>query len=284
MKILLNPNFTRGKTMEILTQVCQILLDLQVGMIALPEMKEHLTPYGFSHLEMACDWQDGVKKCDCILSIGGDGTLIHSAYYSAWGQKPLAGVNTGHLGFLCQIEPRNLEAALQQIATGAYSLEHRMGLSATIAGRGKQELGFAINDIVVSKTNESNIADFEISCNGRMIDRYQADGIIFATPTGSTAYSLSAGGPVLDPCLESILLVPLCPHSLGTRPIAFSARHRLTVRSMSALMVVADGRQKVMLPPDSTMTVERSPLDAHFITLMQHEFFEVLATKIRQRG
>lgn len=284
MKILLNPNFTRDKTVEILTEVCRILTGLEVEMVAFPETEEHLTALGLSCVTKASDWQDGVKECDCILSIGGDGTLIHSAYYSAWGQTPLAGVNTGKLGFLCQIEPGNLEGALNQIFRGEYSLEHRMALSATIEEGMGQEISFAINDIVVSKTDQSNIAHFEISCNGRLIDHYQADGIVFATPTGSTAYSLSAGGPVLDPCLEAMLLVPLCPHSLGTRPIVFSSHHRLTVRSISPLIVVADGRQKVILPPGCAITVEKSPLAARFITLMEYEFFEVLTTKIRQRG
>lgn len=285
MQILLTPNFTRDRTDETLLQVSRILRGFGASMTALPEAGEGLRRLGLGCVGIESDWKKAVRDCDCILSIGGDGTLIHSAYYSAWGQKPLAGINTGKLGFLCQIEPGRMEESLGRMVRGEYSLERRTALSAALSVGETAGMDFAINDIVVSKTPQSNIADFEISCNNRPIDHYSADGIIFATPTGSTAYSLSAGGPVLDPCLDAILLVPLCPHSISTRPIVFSAHNRLTICSRnSSLMLVADGQKKVFVQPGTAVTVTRSPLAARFITFMENEFFEILTTKIKQRG
>ncbi len=284
MRILLTPNFTRERTGETLLRVCRILERMQVSACGLPEAAEQFRLLGLDQVKIAQDWKTAVSECDCILSIGGDGTVIHSAYYSAWGQKPLAGINTGKLGFLCQIEPARLEECLKRIIGGEYGLEQRIALSVRLGSERQPIIDFAINDVVISKTPQCNIADFELSCNGRLIDRYQADGTIFSTPTGSTAYSLSAGGPVLDPRLEAILLVPLCPHSISTRPIVFSAYNQLTIRSRSSLMLLADGQKKLSIDPGTDITVERSPLSAQFITFMENEFFEVLTTKIKQRG
>lgn len=285
MRVLLTPNFTRARTGETLLHACRVLEDLGVSLSALAEDEEAFRRLELGSVTVEADWRQAVSACDCILSIGGDGTLIHSAYYSAWGGKPLAGINTGKLGFLCQIEPGSLENALARLVAGEYRLERRTALSVLMDGQMVEGLDFAINDIVASKTPQSNIADFEISCNGRPIDHYQADGILFSTPTGSTAYSLSAGGPVLDPCLDAILMVPLYPHSISTRPIVFSAHNRLTIRSLgSSLMLVADGQKKVFVQPGEALTVERSPLAAQFITFMENEFFEILTAKIKQRG
>ena len=284
MRILLTPNFTRDKTAETLCRVFRILAAMGVSMAVLPEAKKYLKPLALSGIQVATSWKEAVSECDCILSIGGDGTLIHSAYYSAWGQKPLVGINTGKLGFLCQIEVERMEPALKRILEGDFHLERRMALSVSLEGEKTEEMDFAINDIIVSKTPQSNIADFEIQCNDRPIDHYQADGIIFSTPTGSTAYSLSAGGPVLDPSLDAILVVPLCPHSISTRPIVFSAHNRITIRSRSRLMLVADGQKKIFVSPGTPVTIKRSRLSAHFVTFMENEFFEILTTKIKQKG
>ncbi len=288
MRILLAPNFTRDKTADMLPKICHTLYHagVSVGMVPRGSTKEHsLELCKGAEPEIYSNMEEAVEQYDCILSVGGDGTMIHNAYYSAKYKKPLAGVNAGKLGFLCQIEPENLTASLKLITDKRYQCEKRMALRASFKGQEIPAMDFAINDIVVSKTPQSNIVDFEIYCNGKLIDRYRADGIIFSTPTGCTAYSLSAGGPLLDPVLDAILVVPLCPHSLGIRPIVFSASNQLSIRCPdSQLMLVGDGQKKVMLEPGTLITIEKSPLEAKFITFRNTEFFEILTAKFKQRG
>ena len=195
----------------------------------------------------------------------------------------MVGVNLGRLGFLAEIEPGELERYLLRLRDGQFNREKRFAIQSRFSQEG-QSLPFALNDIVFTKAPEQNLADFEIFCNGKLIDHYCADGVIFSTPTGSTAYALSAGGPVMDPALGAILMVPICPHSIAIRPMVFGGDKTITLRSGGSLQAVADGARRVQMAPGVTAAIGRSPLEPEFVTFGENEFFEILTAKIKQRG
>lgn len=221
MRILLMPNFTKPRTWELLGELCRWMGALGLQAAAVRKDREAMEALGIG--PVAGDWEspeEAAPFCDLLLSIGGDGTVIHSACCAAQAGKPVVGVNLGRLGFLAEIEPGELERYLLRLRDGQFNREKRFAIQSRFSQEG-QSLPFALNDIVFTKAPEQNLADFEIFCNGKLIDHYCADGVIFSTPTGSTAYALSAGGPVMDPALGAILMVPICPHSIAIRPMVF---------------------------------------------------------------
>ena len=279
MRIYLMPNFTKPRTKELLQELCYRMKALGIDAACSEEDWQIMVSAGIGPVEPDPD----AARCDLILSIGGDGTIIHSAWRAALAGKPVVGVNLGRLGFLAQIEPEELERFLLRLREGDYQREKRFAIQAGLP-RAEDCLPFALNDIVFSKAPDQNLADFEIFCNGRPIDHYGADGVIFSTSTGSTAYALSAGGPVMDPALEAILMVPICPHSIAIRPMVFSGEKTISLRSQKTLQAVADGARRTTVPPGVTAVIGRSPLEPEFISFGEHEFFEILAAKIKQRS
>lgn len=279
MRIYLMPNFTKPRTWELLRELCRRMKDLGITAAASGKDREAMAAAGIGPTDPGLT----VEDCDLILSIGGDGTIIHSAWRAALAEKPVVGVNLGRLGFLAQIEPEELERFLWRLREGDYRRDKRFAIQAVLPGE-EGGLPFALNDIVFSKAPEQNLADFEIFCNGRLIDHYYADGVIFSTSTGSTAYALSAGGPVMDPSLDAILMVPICPHSIAIRPMVFSGEKAISLRSGGALQVVADGARRALVPPKTTAVIKRSSLEPEFISFGEHEFFEILTAKIKQRS
>lgn len=279
MRIYLIPNFTKPRTPELLRELCGRMTALGIAAAASAEDCRVMKGAGIGPVEPEPD----AARCDLILSIGGDGTIIHSARKAALAGRPVVGVNLGRLGFLAQIEPEELERFLLRLREGDYRREKRFAIRAMLP-REEDCLPFALNDIVFSKAPEQNLADFEIFCNGKRIDHYCADGVIFSTSTGSTAYALSAGGPVLDPSLEAILMVPICPHSIAIRPMVFGGEKTVSLRSRGTLYAVADGARRVTIPPGVTAVIGRSPLEPEFISFGENEFFEILTAKIKQRS
>lgn len=279
------PNFTKPRTTELLRELCRSMAELGMTAVAAGEEAAAMAAAKIGPVELRReDPAAAAAGCDCVLSIGGDGTMIHSACFAAQAGRPVVGVNLGRLGFLAQIEPEGLERYLRRLRDGDCTREKRYAIEARFSGEGCEALPFAINDIVFTKAPEQNLADFEIRCGGRLIDRYFADGVIFSTPTGSTAYALSAGGPVMDPGLRTITMIPICPHSIAIRPIVLDGERTVTLRSGGELQVVADGARRITLPPGVTAAIGGSRLSPEFISFGENEFFEILTAKIKQRG
>lgn len=284
MEIFLMPNFTKPRTWELLRELCGRMAALGITASAIRKDREAMEALGIGPVTGDRETpEEAAARCDVILSIGGDGTVIHSACCAAQTGKPVVGVNLGRLGFLAEIEPGELEKYLLRLREGDFAREKRFAIRSRFSQEG-QSLPFALNDIVFSKAPEQNLADFEIFCGGKLIDHYHADGVIFSTSTGSTAYALSAGGPVMDPSLGAILMVPICPHSVAIRPMVFSGDRTITLRSGGTLQAVADGVRRVQMAPGVTAAIGRSPLEPEFITFGENEFFEILTAKIKQRG
>ena len=279
MDFFLIANFSRENVPAVTQKVCDELLRRGCGICLWAEPVPGASYPAEVQLvakETAC------RHADMIICIGGDGTIIDGAHCSAAYGLPVLGINAGRLGFLAQVEPEGIAAAFDRILAGDYSIEQRFGIS--LFDGEETMVPFALNDIVFTKPVMTNIIDLEIDCDNRRMNEYSADGLILSTPTGSTAYSLSAGGPVIDPGLSTISIVPICPHSVSVRPIVVSAGRSVSIRCRQSMCVVVDGRERLELMPQTAVTVRRSENAARFVSFGEHEFFEILSHKLLQRG
>ena len=226
-----------------------------------------------------------LKSCDMVLTIGGDGTIIHAAREAAPLDKPLLGINTGRLGFVAELEPNELDM-LQRIADGNYSIEKRMMLKITH----KNNEYDAMNDAVISRGSLSRLIDIDVSLaeDGGYICSYRADGLIISTPTGSSAYSLAAGGPVVEPAMKCIVMTPVCSHSLFARPVVFSHRSRLAVSAScddnTQVYLTLDGAKTITIARSDVIHITSSKTETKFIKLKDKTFYKVLNDKFTEKG
>ena len=231
--------------------------------------------------EISDDAQSLFEHCDLVVAVGGDGTILNSAKRAAVYEKTVLGVNAGTLGFLATVEQHET-AQLLRVINGDYQIEERMMLEVSVAGGDPY---YAINEAVVSKGALSRMIEVKVTCRDTQVNRFRADGIIVATPTGSTAYSLSAGGPVTDPSLKCILLTPICPHSLLSRTVIFSAEKTLKVHVDAkncdhVAYLTIDGQEVVPIASGQELTVRRAERCVRLATFENKPFYEVLNDKI----
>lgn len=224
---------------------------------------------------------------DFIIALGGDGTILHVAKKAAITGVPVLGINFGRLGFMAGLEADELDA-VKMLLNGNYHTEKRMMLEVLLKNDTGVRSFYALNDAVLSKGAISRIIDISLECNGKHVCNYRADGVILSTPTGSTAYSLSAGGPIIDPVLDSIGVTPICPHSMISRTLLFSPETSigLSVQRMQdkdAYMAI-DGQDIVKIEESDSITVLRAPFPAKLIRLKDIDFYEVLNNKFLERG
>lgn len=225
-----------------------------------------------------------LTQADLLVVLGGDGTLLSVVRRYVDAEIPVLGINLGKLGFLSEIELKDMFNGMDLVLRGAYSVQERMLLQAKILRAGSQVGNFyALNEIVVSKGALSRIQEWNISIDEQALDPLPADGVIVATPTGSTAYSLSAGGPIVAPDINVILFTPICPHSLQSRPmvVAPSSRLRITVQEAhgDALLAI-DGQESFPLELADEVIVNRAGAVARLIKVSQQGFFDVLRRKL----
>ena len=224
------------------------------------------------------------RQGDVLIAVGGDGTIIQVAKGAAQYGKAVLGINVGRLGFVATLERHELDQ-LEKLVQGAYTVEKRMMLDVSIGG---EERHYSVlNDAVLSRGTYSHILDLEVLLNNESICNYRADGLIVSTPTGSTAYFLSAGGPVVDPSLDCIGLVPICPHSLFTRPVVFGGEATLCARahcgSEEEILLSLDGETILPIHSAVPVTIRRSPLTAGIIRLNHKNFYPVVNDKLAER-
>ena len=224
------------------------------------------------------------RQGDVLIAVGGDGTIIQVAKGAAQYGKAVLGINVGRLGFVATLERHELDQ-LEKLVQGAYTVEKRMMLDVSIGG---EERHYSVlNDAVLSRGTYSHILDLEVLLNNESICNYRADGLIVSTPTGSTAYFLSAGGPVVDPSLDCIGLVPICPHSLFTRPVVFGGEATLCARahcgSEEEILLSLDGETILPIHSAVPVTIRRSPLTAGIIRLNHKNFLQVVNDKLAER-
>ena len=228
------------------------------------------------------------KLADIIVSLGGDGTILGLSECAARENKPVLGVNLGNLGFLAEVEINALEKNFSDVLSGNFEISRRMMLSATILRNGKVINEFsALNDIVVTRSSFSRMVNIKVCIDDKLVNFYNSDGVVVATPTGSTAYSLSAGGPIVEPTLSVMLLTPICPHSLHSRTIIIPDDKELTLHienyNDSEAMLTADGREGQKLLDADTIKIKKSAFETHLIKVNGKSFYEVLRYKLSER-
>lgn len=228
--------------------------------------------------------QNIYKTSDMIVVLGGDGTIMESARQAALRGTPVLGINLGHLGYLAELEMNELDL-LDKVMKGDYRLDRRTMLSATIIGPNQKEKqsGYALNDAVISNGFISRIIDLQLSEDGTPINTYRADGLIISTPTGSTAYSMSAGGPVADPRISCFCVTPVCPQMLSARPILFPDDAVLEVKHVcrreKVLYLTLDGKMNYELMRNDVVRITKSDLVASIVRVKKRSFYEKLRQK-----
>ena len=229
-------------------------------------------------------------RVDLIVVLGGDGTLLSVAPSAAAAKVPVIGINYGSLGFLTSTVRAESEAAIDDLLAGHYVSTSRMMLRASVApadepdGGAASEIRDVLNDAVVNKTALARIVQLEVTVDGDFVSRYRADGLIAATPTGSTAYSLASGGPIVLPEVEAIVLSPISPHSLANRPLVLPGEARIRVRLLSEdqdIVLTLDGQEGIPVHPGEAVAIERSPYRFELLLTGQRSYFEILRTKLR---
>ena len=282
MNIAILPNLTRGNAREITRQICAELTKL--GACA---MLDEAVRAEFAGTHVQFLPQDRMlENCDLVIAVGGDGSIIYAAHKAIGAGKPVLGINAGRLAFLAGLEQHELPL-LGRLLTGEYKTERRMLLQAQILREGEVlHEALCVNDAVFSRVGAAKLTGVQVLVDGRETCDYLGDGVIVATPTGSTAYSLSAGGPIVDPSLESLLLTPICPHSLSGRTLLFAPQTELTLRATTdaSLGLTCDGGEPLHVPKGAQVCVRRAETSAYFIRIKTDSFIDIYHTKMQQRG
>ncbi len=227
-----------------------------------------------------------IPSLDVLLTLGGDGTLLRGARLVGRHAVPVLGINLGHLGFLTTAPPHELEIALDRWLHGDFEIDRRMALAVRSVGVGGEQGGeyLALNDAVLSKGGSARVIRMKVTALREEIGSYSADGIILATPTGSTAYSLSAGGPIVHPDVDCIVATPISPHTLSVRPLVLPAEEILTVEVLSPteeLVLTIDGQESERLVPGARVVVSRAADRVCLVRLPDRTFFSTLRRKLR---
>ncbi|MXX03266.1 MAG: NAD(+) kinase [Gemmatimonadetes bacterium] len=221
-----------------------------------------------------------VEDVDWVIAIGGDGTLLKTARLVGASGTPILGINSGKLGFMMQTTPGDLDDALERVFDGRYTLDKRLVLQGRIANGSFS----ALNDIVIDKGAICRVIELGIYINDEYVNDVMADGLIVSTPTGSTAYSLAAGGPILAPDMEAIVVSPICPHTLSNRAMVLAARDRIRIEVRADhpdLLLTVDGQENVVIQPGNTVELYRADHTIHLIRFTDRSFYDVLRTKLK---
>ena len=228
-----------------------------------------------------------VEDVDWVIAIGGDGTLLKTARLVGASGTPILGVNSGKLGFMMQTTPGDLADALERVFDGRYTLDKRLVLQGRIANGADHVVAgtfSALNDIVIDKGAICRVIELGIYINDEYVNDVMADGLIVSTPTGSTAYSLAAGGPILAPDMEAMVVSPICPHTLSNRAMVLAARDRIRIEVRADhpdLLLTVDGQENVVIQPGSTVELYRADHAIHLIRFTDRSFYDVLRTKLK---
>lgn len=219
------------------------------------------------------------KEASFVIVMGGDGSILKTARFYAPLDIPILGVNLGRLGFLSQVYLDNINFLIEQILNNKYKIEKRLMIECDKANL------LALNDIVIKGDTISRTSRFYLKINGQKLCEYLADGLIVSTPTGSTAYTLSAGGPICHPCCDNLIIVPICPHTLTSRPIVVPAGHEIeisTCKNCSNIITIADGQQLANIPSNLKIVIKKSNFYAKLMVLkdLNNDFYSILRDKL----
>lgn len=281
LNIAIFPNFQKPNALPCARQVCSRLHDLGARVYVDEGCKAE---FAFQPYVQYGVFTELIPQMDVVIAIGGDGTILRCAKQLIGSDARLLGINTGHLGFMATLEADQLDE-LERLFREEYFLSRRMLLSGTLIGDDRRICFTALNDITVSGMY-GKVFDFSVESDGALVGRFRADGMICSTPTGSTAYALSAGGPIMEPELSCIEITLICPHSLFNRPLLLSSERTLTIRHTAAgergICLSADGDPPVAFPPSYTLEIRRSPHQISLISMKSSSFYDSVNRKLMQ--
>ena len=283
MKFAVHVNLTRPHAYEVTCNVIKELKRLGAEVFLPVEQQET-----FKDFDVIFEENDtAVFNCDVLIAIGGDGTFIHAAHDAAKYDKEILGINAGNLGFLAGLEKQELHL-LSKLTEGNYEIDRRMMLCAehymngVLVGK-----HYCLNDAVIARGVSMRMCDINVLCDSKMSCTYHADGLIVSTPTGSTAYSLSSGGPVVDPSIESIITTPICTHSLFSRSIIFRPETKIELSVLNCELCLpllsCDGESAVEVTPESKILVRRAHRNSKIIRIKADSFTDILLNKLIER-
>jgi len=286
MKAVLTPNPYRDRNFKLVDQAVSILQEAGVETkVCLPfdvdkgfELPKDVKLHDLHH---------EIKHADVLICFGGDGTILHSSKIATKHHVPILGVNVGTIGFMAELEAGEL-SLLSKLPKGSYSIEKRMMLQVTVENEGKELFrDIALNDAAITKGAVARVIQVSVECDGVEASSFSGDGVIISTPTGSTAYSMSAGGPIVEPSAQNIIITPICAHAVNTKGIVTAPHRTIAVRlgklgRRNAFLSV-DGGRAFRLNVGDVVTVKRAEQETQLIRLKQTSFYEILNNKIYVR-
>ncbi|MDP4153564.1 MAG: NAD(+)/NADH kinase [Bacillota bacterium] len=277
MNILLYPNRDKDSGLLFTQRLYEILEGYGANVFG------HISAKELTNVQLISD-DEISNNIDLIVTIGGDGTFLQGAHYAFSNDIPIIGFNMGHVGFLAELEVTEIEL-LKRVLSGDFEIDERMLINVKLL-RGNEKIfdEECVNEVVIHQGNIPRILDIDLSRNGKMISHYRADGMLVCTSTGSTAYSLSAGGPIIDPSLKCLSMVPICAHSIASRPVIFAGSSKLTV-TLSDMhgkdaFVAADGHSAAEVKDGDVVIITESKKRLKVVKLKDLNFYEVLRIKM----
>lgn len=282
MTVYISPNPGKAMAYGISQRAAQILLTHGAQVLMQDGLQAECMTMGVVYLSQ----KECLERTDVILTIGGDGTILHEANLSLEYRKPILGINLGRCGFLATCEVDEMESKLSAVARGEYFLDNRMLLYVRVLGDDSWE-GHALNDVVMTKGRLQQAVDFSIYCDDILVEHYRGDGVIVATPTGSTAYSLAAGGPILDSQTKGIVVTPICPHSLASPAMVFAQERKINLCvgqvADEEVSISCDGDAGYSVKAGATAEVRLSDQVVQLITFSKADQFQAIDQKLRGR-
>lgn len=282
MKISIFPNFNNDGVLQTCEEICKELdkLGVEYSVAKCNESDETGT------LPLFFDTDELIENCDIVIVVGGDGTTLNVAKAASLHNKLTLGINAGRLGFMSGLERDEL-SLLNRLVSGEYEVEERMMINARLMSENGTQDFICLNDAVITRGDLARLIDVTVKSDGRVITKNRADGMIIATPTGSTAYSMAAGGPVVSPDNSCFVVTPICPHSLVNRSIVFSSDKELEItvendkNNTSYLSI--DGEKSVTVTKNSKIIISKSEYVAKLIKIKPESFYEILNKKLLER-
>ena len=284
-KILISPNLRKRGIAEAVRQTYAALTANGATVLMAREsavLGEEIV--GIQYLEL----EQGVKSADAMVVLGGDGTILRIADIAARYGTPILGVNLGHVGFMTELEPGEIPL-VARLCTGDFQIDDRMMLTAHVMRDGQSVYErTALNEVMISKNHPFHIIRMILRADGDIVTDFKGDGLILATPTGTTAYSHSAGGPIIEPTAENIAVTPVCPFTIGAKPLVFSPNRKLTVQAFGmdggAACVSADGEDGFEMRPGDIVAISRASHPARLIRVKNRNFYQILRHKLSDGG
>lgn len=276
MMIALFANTQKREAKNLALGICEFLSAQGIHVVAEDEVAAELGAHPLSSVD--------VKEIQFLISMGGDGTILRLVHKYEHLNAAILGINLGHLGFMADVPISDIYPSLQELISGSYRVEDRVIL------KGESVHGdhcFAVNDIVIHRGKNPSLVELAIHVNGLYLNTFEADGIIIATPNGSTAYSLAAGGPILSPNLNAVVITPISPHTISNRPIVLTAEEEINIQYLSdyePLEVRADGFPYPDLSTGEVFKISRSPKNFRLVSLFRRDYFSTLRSKLGWAG